>query len=246
MNLKMLKAALAGLILFISSVTHAGLIIGGSEIIDQNDLNILGGWLGNTNIDLTNIFTKSGSLTSKDWHEAVDGKGATFTLIEAISNGNSFTFGGYNHFSWSTSNKYTLTDATVDQSFLFSLTNNIKLERSRFSYSSYNHSNYGSTFGGGHDLYINSALSSGYSNLGHSYGDSTQYNQDSNRIILAGGFKNWEIQKYETFTISESAAQFAINSIGLSPQTVKVPEPTTFLLLFIGLIAIIHTKSRTI
>jgi len=231
-NKKMLTSAFAGLVLSVSGFAHAGLINGGSDIIDQNDLTQLGSWLGNGDIDLTNIFTKTGTQNSVDWHAAVDGKGATFTLIEAIYNNNTFIFGGYNDYSWNSSTGYNTVDYNVDNSFLFSLTNNVKLERSRFPYSTYNHSNYGATFGGGHDLYIDSDLATGYSNLGHSYGDTSAYRTTTNRNLLAGTFNGWQIQKYETFTVNQA-----------TPRS-EVPEPSTLAIFALGVIGLAARKFK--
>jgi len=226
MKLKMLKLAFAGLVLSVSGLANAGLINGGSDIIDHDDLIQLGDWLGNGDIDLTNIFTKTGIKNSTDWHNAVNGKGATFTLIEATYGNNTFIFGGYNDYSWNNSSTYNSVNYDVDNSFLFSLTNDVKLEHSRYTYSTYGGTNYGATFGGGHDLHVNSSLTSGYSNLGHTYGDTSAYGQNSNRIILAGNFSNWQIQKYETFTINQA-----------TPHS-DVPEPSTLAIFALGIMGL--------
>ena len=232
MKFKMLKAAFAGLVLTVSGFANAGLINGGSDIIDHDDLLQLGVWLGNGEIDLTNIFTKTGTQNATDWHAAVNGKGPTFTLIEATYNNSAFIFGGYNAYSWNSSSSYNNVDYAVDNSFLFSLTNDVKLGHSRFIYSTYNNQNYGATFGGGHDLYVNGSLTGGYSNLGHSYGDTTKYGQNSNRIILAGSYNGWVIQKYETFTVSQA-----------TPHS-DVPEPSTLAILGLGLMGLVSRRFK--
>ncbi len=219
---------LAGFALLTSSVANAGMIIGGSDIIDNDDLLILGNWLGKGDIDLTNVFTKNGiSNNSTHWHAAVDGKGATFTLIQVGTGQNSFVFGGYNDYSWLSNNNYRLVDHTVDKSFLFSLTNNLKFDRVRHSYSTYNSKFHGATFGGGHDLYVNNNLTSGYSYLGNSYGDVTRAGNSDYINILAGSYI-FNIEKYETFTISQAS------------PTSQVPAPSTlaiFALAIIGLVS---------
>ena len=223
MTSKFLKATFASLILSAScfvNVANAG-IIGGSDIIDQNDVATLGNWLG-SNLELTNIFTKEDGMTSHHWHDAVDGKGATFTLIEATFNEVTYIFGGYNEASWNSSATYNQISYATDTSFLFSLTENVKLERDRNVYSTYSNTGYGATFGSGHDLHINTALSGGYSNLGYSYGDTSQYTTASRRTLLAGSSNGFVVEKYETFTVSAS----------------KVPGPSTLAIFALGIMGL--------
>ena len=58
----------------------------------------------------------------------------------------------------------------------------------------YGNSNYGPTFGGGHDIYIANGAGSNtnsYSNLGHSYVQITGYTHGSSKAVnlLAGTYK---------------------------------------------------------
>lgn len=190
-------------ILFILSETSSAAIIsGGSSILSQSDANQLESWLGSGPIGLTNIYTKSYGDTSYVWHGAVDNQGPTFTVIQ-LSNGN--IIGGYNALSWASSGGYTF-DTAGAANFLFNLSNNTKYQNGGVGsagYYTFNRGDYGPTFGGGHDLYINSTLTSGYTNLGWayqcgagSYGSSTCRNQ------FAGSYNGWIITGLETFTIT--------------------------------------------
>jgi hypothetical protein len=74
-------------------------------------------------MDLTRIFAKQTGDTSQDWHAAVDGQGATFTVIELANAGiENMRIGGYSGSSWSSSDEW-LRSAT---SFLFNLEKGIK------------------------------------------------------------------------------------------------------------------------
>lgn len=228
MQSSFLKASLITFVLSFAQVTHAGLIHGGSDIIDHDDLLQLGTWLGE-DIDLTNIFTKTTGMTSADWHAAVDNQGRTFTLIEAETAGVSYVFGGYNAYNWLSNIGYRNVSPLLDTSFLFSITNNVKITHNQLTFSTFNNINYGATFGGGHDLYINRDLSGGYSNLGHTYGDVTRYRDPVYQSLLAGSYDNWSIKKYESFTVSAA--------------TEHIPEPGTLTIFALGLLSLITRLS---
>jgi len=103
-----------------------------------------------------------------DFHSACDNKGATVVIVETTTGA---VFGGYTDISWGKASKY----MTSTKSFLFRLrpsTKQYKIQSAKTKYAVYHQSNYGPTFGGGHDLYIrDSALthSGSYTNGGHSY-----------------------------------------------------------------------------
>jgi len=218
-----------GILLFAASnFANAGLINGGSDIIDNDDLTQLSDWLGKGDIDLTNIFTKSGGNNSQDWHAAVDDKGATFTLIESTFEGNTYIFGGYNDYSWNSAIMHNQVDATLDKSFLFSLTTNKIFERKNNNHSTSSANDLGATFGAGHDLYIDATLSTGYSNLGASYGENTLYGSVAAGKELAGNFDGWQIQKYESFTVNAS----------------QVPEPSTLAIYALGIIGLVSRRLK--
>jgi len=111
---------------------------------------------------LTGLENKSFSLLwrgSRDgfdaaaFHRLCDGKANTVTVIK---NTYGFIFGGFSSIPWSSSGSYK-TDCTA---FLFSLTNPSKTPFKLKVKSSLNavchFTNYGPTFGGGHDLHVSS------------------------------------------------------------------------------------------
>jgi hypothetical protein len=132
-------------------------------------------------------------------------KGPSVTVITAA---NGYIFGGYSSLSWNVSGNY-----QFDQKcFLFSCKNAsgrkmVKLDNNGPShsntYSIYNGSGDGPTFGGGHDLYIcsnSNTNNSSYSNLGHSYSGPVGMSYGSTQIqnYLAGSynFMTIEIEVY--------------------------------------------------
>jgi len=131
-------------------------------------------------------------------------KGPTITVIKS-SNG--YIFGGYTPISWGSNNNYQYDN----KSFLFSFKNTngsqaVKMENNgphhANQYSIYNGSNYGPTFGGGHDIYIcsgSNSTNSSYSNLGHSY-SLTGFTYSSTQIqsYLAGSY-NFTTSDIEVF-----------------------------------------------
>ena len=221
-------AFMSGILL--STTSWAATIIGGSTLLNTTDANLLESWLGEGPIALTNIFTKQSGDDSVDFHTAVDGQGATFTIIQ-LDNGN--TIGGYNPISWQSASYY---NGSGDLSaFLFNLTSQLKLDQSQnIPYQTYNRSNYGPTFGGGHDLYVDSALAGGYANIGHTYAapPGTSYGSSDARNTFAGSYRDWTITGLEVFSIA--------------PMT-PVPLPAGLPLLgsaLLGLLAVFGWRGR--
>jgi hypothetical protein len=228
----MLKKAILPLALMMASgAASAGVINGESELLTGSEHAQLSEWLG-SDFDLTRIFAKSEGDTSVDWHAAVDGMGATFTVMEIFdkNTNESLIIGGYNSVSWSISGSY----ATSATAFLFNLSDDLLFEKNgRYSNGAnavLNKSNYAATFGAGHDLYVNQNLTNGYANIGNTYGDMTQYGSTSYREEFAGSYNNWTIGAYETYTLSASTGDF-----GTSATT---DVPAAFLLGGLGLLGI--------
>lgn len=127
---------------------------------------------------LTNIFTKSANSTSADFHSAADGQGPTFVVMQATENstGQTAVVGGYNPHSWMNAGDHFIVSNPTDRTaFLFNLTlNQFYLQRLDVfgEYQTFNRSDYGPTFGAGHDLYVDSFLNYGYSWM-RSYGSAS-------------------------------------------------------------------------
>jgi len=142
----------------------------GSLVVQTGETDLLVNWLGRkANFELcfrASIHGKS----SQEFHNRCDNKGPSMLFIKKTDNG--YRFGGFNPFSWDTSNNYKYND---NSAFLFSLDKQTKHPLSYASYVTYNHQSYGPTFGGGHDIYLQSDLTRGYSNMWSYRGNLSPY-----------------------------------------------------------------------
>ncbi|MET1413186.1 PEP_CTERM-anchored TLD domain-containing protein [Roseibium sp. HPY-6] len=192
---------IAAALFMLPGTANAVSINGGSSILTQQYATQLETWLEYGSIGLTNIFTKNQGDNSVDFHASVDGKGPTFSVI-SLDNGN--VVGGFNPFSWDSASGYKRDSNT--NAFLFNLTTSTKYDHNRYDHVTFNNGNHGPTFGGGHDLFINSTLSGGYANIGLNYGDSSQYGNTAYRNAFTGSYLSWNITGLEVFTIGEPMA----------------------------------------
>lgn len=213
---------------------NAGNIVGGSSLVSASDELQLEAWLGQGSLTLTKIFDHAigDGKTSIDFHSAADGKGATFSVIEVLE-ANGFVhqiIGGYNPQSWEIIENYHYVFDDADRTaFLFNLTNNEmfseKLGAAEGILQTVNASYHGPSFGGGHDIYVDSTLTSGYA-YQYSYGDPNTYNDGKlTGQPYAPGLSYGAI---EVFSISSTA----------------VPEPSSFALLGLGGIGLAITAYR--
>ncbi|AKU22042.1 PEP_CTERM-anchored TLD domain-containing protein [Massilia sp. NR 4-1] len=188
----------------------------------------LSAWLGEGSLALTNIYTKAAGHTAKNFHAAVDGKGRTFSLMQATdSNGQTWLVGGYNPQSWSSAGKYNVTENQVDRTaFLFNLTSG-KLHRQTpkangldavGAYQTYNDSKYGPTFGWGHDLYVPDDLTHGGYSLMYSY--INPYAPDTSTSLLNGA-------PFDGYNVTFGAIEVY--------NIAAVPEPATYGMLLLGM-----------
>jgi hypothetical protein len=136
-------------------------------------------------------------FSSGVFHTKCNGVLGTLTVIKTSSNTTNI-FGGYTQADWS---GYTW--QYDSNAFLFSLVNSyntpVKMLVFNPQNAIYASSYYGPTFGGGHDLYLSSDSSYGYSNLGYSY--QVPSFLTSSQSFLAGSysFKPIEIEVYAIF-----------------------------------------------
>ncbi len=224
--------ALLGLISF----GYGAPAFAGTSLLSAADQAQLSAWLGEGQIKLTNIYTKAAGDTSVQFHAAVDGKGRTFSVMEA-SNGQGQTWlvGGYDPQSWSTKGTFNITLNQSDRTgFLFNLTNGSKHQQTPKSFSAdtmgayqtFNHIDYGPTFGAGNDLYVAQDMTHGLS-LMYSYIDENGVNY--NTSLLDG-------TPYLRPNVTYGAIQ--VYSIA------AVPEPASVLMLLAGLGALALVRRR--
>ncbi|MBN2009097.1 PEP_CTERM-anchored TLD domain-containing protein [candidate division KSB1 bacterium] len=227
--MKSLILRLVLVILLICSANYVGAttITGGSGILDLSYASQLETWLGEGPLAFTNIFTKQDGdgQTSYDFHNAVDGMGRTFTVIELLTPEGQI-IGGFNPQSWSSNGYYNLVQDPNDRNaFIFNLTTSTIYSQKcdhYGQYQTYNNYMYGPTFGGGHDIYINSTLSSGYA-YHYSYGpDGTNLSNIVGQQYQASALK---IGTLEVYTIA--------------PDQSPVPEPATCMLFGIGFLTLV-------
>lgn len=185
-------------------------------------------WLGEGHLKLDAIYTKSAGDTSLDFHKASDGKGRTFSVMEASNAaGQTWLVGGYNPQSWSSTDGMHVTMADSDRTaFLFNLTSGFMLPQLKQYFSgdgvgkdqTFNSATVGPTFGVGHDLYVPEDLTNGGSSYLYTY---NHYGQPTMGYSILDG------SIWKGADITYGAIQvFSISAI---------PEPATYALLLAGL-----------
>lgn len=228
---KILTRLLGAIFLLLMPVAY-----GSTPLLTQADIAQLSNWLGNGPIRLERLYKKRDGQTAADFHAAVDGKGRTFTVMEATTElGQTWKVGGYNPQSWaSTGGFHITTEDALRTGFLFNLTSR-QLHRQTprtyaldtvGSFQTFNDGKVGPVFGAGHDLYVGWDLSTGgYSSL-YSYIDPTRSNFDSS-ILDGRDYKEPNL----TFGDLEVWAVIA------------VPEPRAWAMLLAGLLLLTVASS---
>jgi hypothetical protein len=111
------------------------------------------------------------------FHSKCDNQGATVTIIRSV---NGYLYGGYTSISWTSRGTY----APDNTAFLFTLTNPNGIPPTKYPISPgknaiYDMPSYGPTFGTGHDLYMDSNNTNGYTNFPHAFQDSTGHGNNT-------------------------------------------------------------------
>ncbi len=251
-------------VLVVSLSTSGAFTASASPILTTAAETQIEAWLGAGDLDFRNIFTKgSPSDTTLDWHQAVDGRGATVSLLSVTdSAGAAYVIGGYNPQSWDSLGAYHMTVADADRTaFIFNLTTNVLLAQKAANYDdancsqgagapncgkyqTYNYALYGPTFGAGHDLNVgfdlNSNSETGYLNVGYeeaySYGPSLVY-YDGRGLLPQNSSRCGATCGFDAFTIN------GLETYTFAPAT-PVPEPSTLMLLAAGLASVILSGRR--
>lgn len=200
-------------------------------------------WLGQGDLDFTNIFEKQTGDDSVDFHTDVDGQGATFTLLQAIVGTTTYVIGGYNPQSWTSTGFFNLTPLDADRTaFLFDLSDST-IRRQKLTtdpngalgvYQTLNYYGYGPTFGGGYDLWVSGNLSQGQ-DVPYSYGPGV-YNQGDAGLLPDNYFcgtgcalTRFSVGALETYTFTQAS----------------VPDETASVsLLMLGMVAVIVGRRR--
>ena len=147
-------------------------------------------WISpNKKINFYLIYNLSYGNTSKSFHDYCDNKGPTLTVIYATSG---YYFGGYTTENWDCSGAY----KKDGNAFIFSLNNNAYAKASNDN-AIYCASNYGPTFGGGHDLYIADKCSENSNNT-----NTTNYTYKiGGSYYLNGGSCNFQVSRLEVYQV---------------------------------------------
>jgi len=167
----------------------------GSVLLTPHFFRTIQGWLGGPrHWDLRYRGTRDG-FSATNFHSNCDNIGATVIIIRA----NGYLFGGYTPLSWNTTSGY----LSNSNCFLFTLTNANGASPTHFyskgTHSIYCATNYGPTFGGGHDLYICSnshSCNSSYSNFPSYYNDSLGHGKTT-----FAGANNFTVSEIEVFRV---------------------------------------------
>lgn len=229
---KSMALAVVGMVVCLGAQADSG-----TSLLSPGYKTQLETWLGEGRLSLTNIYTKAAGDTSLDFHKASDGKGRTFSVMEATNaSGQTWLVGGYNPQSWNSSGSYNMTpDNSQRTAFLFNLSGGV-IRRQTLrgyaidtvgAYQTYNGAEFGPVFGYGHDLFVSGNLSSGgYSNM-YSYIDP-----------IKGGFGESLLDgsQYSKPNVTYGAMQIFTVSV--------VPEPASYALLLAGLVLLVATSQH--
>lgn len=180
-------------------------------------------WLGQGNLDFTNIYTKTAGDAASDFHAAVDGRGATFVLMSIYGNGGysrasllpAQVIGGYNPTSWTSANAYTVTtDDATRTAFLLNLSNGM-IQRQNLTnegasgsgqYQTYGDNEYGPLFGGGNDLAVYPNLEVGMA-YNYSYGGTSFGNEIAYGGPNIGDYDYFSIDALEVYTFASAGGE---------------------------------------
>lgn len=199
-----------------------------TPLLTDGDKAQLANWLGNGPIRLERLYKKRDGQTAADFHAAVDGKGRTFTVMEATTElGQTFKVGGYNPQSWASSGGFHITtEDALRTGFLFNLSSRqVHRQTPRTyaldtvgSFQTWNDARAGPVFGAGHDLYVPWDLTNGGYSIMYSYIDPVRSNFDSS--LLDG-------RDYKSPNITYGDIEVW--------SVIAVPEPMTWMLLLMGI-----------
>ena len=183
-----------------------------SKIITPTQGAMINGWIGNPQAKWKLCYRRSDDgASSSTFHSKCNGKGDTVTIAK-LDNGR--IIGGYAGCSWYSKGSY---NYSCGGSFPFNVSPLGHAYRKRnysngssnsfsHNYWIYDASNYGPTFGGGHDWYVSSNMTTGYCNLGHDYtcrlgtgNNYSGYGSSDCRNDFCGSYNSWKITELEVW-----------------------------------------------
>eukprot|EP00457_Paulinella_chromatophora_P005564 gb/GEZN01005581.1/.p1 GENE.gb/GEZN01005581.1/~~gb/GEZN01005581.1/.p1 ORF type:complete len:489 (-),score=102.28 gb/GEZN01005581.1/:270-1736(-) len=181
---------------------QGGFMVKDSKLLDAKlKKSLLKMFNGAKGIKLDLIYRGSrDGFTGSSFHLKCDGHGPTLTVIKPSHNNN--IFGGYSEHEWSSSGSYSSQPAWLyalrtgagDTAYKFLPTSS--------SSHAYNNSSYGPTFGGGHDLHVNSMMTSqnNYTNPSTFTQVAPGYSGHFTKELFAGMYK-WAVGEIEVFSV---------------------------------------------
>ncbi len=177
-------------------------IFSNSAILSVEDQSLFMSWLPSDLLFHADLLysSQNNGLSNATFHATCDLIPNTVTIVKAT---NGFIFGGYNEGFWhSVLSGYT---PNLLNNFLFSVTSETTHDHyQNLGFSIYSRSNYGPTFGGGHDLFVNLDGGVGYSNIGYGYRCAVGTNGSSACRNDFSGDYNWTIESVEVWRLNSS------------------------------------------
>jgi len=169
-----------------------------SILLSYQQRNQITSWTANKKKQNLLYRASRDGFNAQDFHRTCDNKGGTIVVIKS---NNGWLFGGYTTVSWNQSGRF----VQDSQSFLFTLTNPHNIPPTKYPISNagtdnaiYCSSDYGPTFGGGHDIYIASFANTNtgnYCNFPSSYQDTT----GRGNATFTGQRNGWTVSDIEVF-----------------------------------------------
>ena len=140
------------------------------------------------------------NFSALEFHKKCDNIEHTLTLIRTEFGR---TIAGYTPLKWNQVASGNYAADNSGKSFLLQVDLKQKMTLTQPQNAIYCHSKYGPTFGGGHDIYVNSGGSGGYTNFGYSYNLPPGYTsgQSNTQSYLAGSYSGWVTTEIEVFQL---------------------------------------------
>jgi hypothetical protein len=198
-----------------------------ASLLTAADQAQLTSWLGEGPLALSLLFEKAPGKTALDFHAAADGKGRTFTVMQAFgADGRQWLVGGYNPQSWSSKGGFNMTPDEKDRTgFLYNLTTGVRFQQlpalagdDYGAMQTVNEASMGPTFGAGFDLSVPFDLTSGGVSALLSYNDGIHHQNpftsllDNTPYMGAGNVRYGEMQVFTVNLVPEPGAAWLLGA----------------------------------